>query len=84
MYEPMVQGGGWYDVVDVKQIVGFMPLVPNFENGNNTIPKKLANKATSCFPAGQAGTKGSKLWRVNALALAFGCRDAAVREENEI
>lgn len=80
-FEPHPAGGGpWYDIIDVKQVLCFLPLVPNFEDLHNTIPGRFANRKAHCYPNCGAADKanpgsGSRLWYVNSLALVFGSKD---------
>ena len=84
-YEPHPQAGGpWFDIIDIEQVLSFLPVVPNFEQVENTIPRRFQNRAAACFPVcgaadGASPGTGSKLWYVNGLALLFGSRDKMER-----
>ena len=77
LYDTKPPIGPWYDVVDVRYILGPAMLAPNFENNSGTIPAAGARYKASCFPLGMpdnARTEGtgSNLYYVNKYALKFG------------
>ena len=75
-YETTQPLGPWYDVIDVRYILGPALLAPNFENSASTIPAEAARCFATCFPVGAAdradrpGT-GSMLFYVNKYAFQF-------------
>ena len=75
-YETTQPLGPWYDVIDVRYILGPALLAPNFENSTGTIPAEAARSCATCFPVGAAdraerpGT-GSMLFYVNKYAFQF-------------
>mmetsp|Transcript_45274 Transcript_45274/g.92416 ORF Transcript_45274/g.92416 Transcript_45274/m.92416 type:complete len:113 (+) Transcript_45274:281-619(+) len=38
LYDPSGKENIWYDLVDIKQIMGFLPLIPDYEHTFATIP----------------------------------------------
>lgn len=78
-YETTEPVGPWYDVIDVRYILGPALLAPNFENAASTIPAEGSRYAPSCFPVGAADRvnrpgSGSHLFYVNRYALNFSGR----------
>ena len=67
-------------VANTKNMVGRIPLIPCFLDGNSTltIPHKYSKNKNSCFPAGCAdsaaedGRRGSNVYEVNTWLWQFG------------
>ena len=81
-----VEGGGpWYDVIDVRRILCFGPLVPNYEQTEHaTIPASAHSFQQRCFQHGRADmpTKpgsGAKTYFVNTAATRFGKQQHVAR-----
>jgi hypothetical protein len=83
-YETTEPLGPWYDVIDVRYILGPALLAPNFENPASTIPEDGSRSGASCFPVGSADRanregSGSHLYYVNKYAFSFSGRPCLLK-----
>ena len=84
VYETTEPLGPWYDVIDVRYILGPALLAPNFENPASTIPEHRSRSCASCFPVGSADRanregSGSHLYYINKYAFSFSGRQCLLK-----
>ncbi len=80
LYEPSPTQCLYRDVAPAGNMVGRIPLMPCYLDGNETptIPHKYSKNKKSCFPAGCAdaaaedGRRGSNVYEVNTWLWQFG------------